>query len=190
MRSRGVVSSSVTPVAQVRPGTALRFPQDHGAHPAFRTEWWYVTGWVEDSSRRDLGFQVTFFRARPDIDERNPSAFTPRQIVIAHAALSDVRRGHLLHDQTVGRAALGLAGTAENETRVWIDDWRLVREGNQYAARVPGRDFALDLTFRQTQAPLLQGDAGVSRKGPQAESASYYYSVPHLAVAGAIVERG
>jgi len=53
----------------------LVFPRDHGAHPDFRTEWWYVTGWLENS----LGFQITFFRARPENESANPSTFTPRR---------------------------------------------------------------------------------------------------------------
>ena len=187
--ARPAFAQPATPFAQVRPGRTLRFPEDHGAHPAFRTEWWYITGWVQDAARRALGFQVTFFRARPEIDERNASAFTPRQILIAHAAVSDAARGHLLHDQTVARAALGMAGAEEKETRVWIDDWLLARDSDRYTTRVPGRDFAFDLAFAMTQSPLLQGEGGLSRKGPRPESASYYYSLPHLDVRGTIVER-
>src|SRR4051812_15988620 len=71
----------VLPVyGKVVPGRPLRFPADHGAHPEFRTEWWYVTGWLRGADVRDLGFQVTFFRTRPSVDQKNPSAFAPRQI--------------------------------------------------------------------------------------------------------------
>src|SRR5450432_3201147 len=80
--------------SEVRPGVVLQFPADHGAHPTFRTEWWYITGWLDTEDGKTLGFQVTFFRIRPNADERNPSAFTPRQILFAHAALSDPSVGH------------------------------------------------------------------------------------------------
>src|SRR3954471_1595214 len=83
---------------EVRPGVTFSFPRDHGAHPDFRTEWWYITGWL-DTAEGPLGFQVTFFRTRLALDEDNPSAFAPRQILFAHAALSDAKLGHLLHDQ-------------------------------------------------------------------------------------------
>ena len=179
-----------TRFAPVAPDYRLRFPEDEAAHPAFRTEWWYVTGWLETAGRPAMGFQVTFFRARPEIDERNPSAFTARQIIIAHAALSDPERGRLVHDQTVARAVLGLAGADEQRLRVWIDDWSFTQERSIYRTRVPGRDFTLDLAFTPAQPPLLQGDAGLSRKGPRPESASYYYSVPHLQVAGEIAQSG
>ena len=83
----------------VRP-RALQFPRDHGAHPEFRSEWWYVTGWLNGAQ----GFQLTFFRARPEQQSDNPSSFNPRQVLFAHAALSDPKQGHLLHDQIAARA--------------------------------------------------------------------------------------
>lgn len=180
----------ITPLAQVLPGYPMRFPADEGSHPAFRTEWWYVTGWLEPAGSAPIGFQITFFRTRPDIDENNPSAFTPRQIMIAHAAISDARRGRLLHDQHVVRAAFQLAGAEEGRTHVWLDNWSLVQDEAVYRARIPARDFSLDLACVPTQPPLSQGDEGVSRKGPRAESASYYYSIPHLKVTGSVVDAG
>jgi predicted secreted hydrolase len=90
--------SVVTPFAKVVPGYRMRFPRDHGSHPAFRLEWWYITGWLEDAGQ-PVGFQVTFFRARPELKHDNPSAFTPRDIMIAHAALSDPAQGRLVHVQ-------------------------------------------------------------------------------------------
>ena len=94
-------------------------------HPEFRTEWWYVTGWVADAAGRDYGVQVTFFRNRPGVAEANPSAFAPRQLLFAHAALADPRHGRLLHDQRAARAGFGLAGADEASTRACIDDWSL-----------------------------------------------------------------
>jgi predicted secreted hydrolase len=172
----------------VLPGRALEFPRDHGAHPAFRTEWWYVTGWLRGGGR-DLGFQVTFFRNRPRIGEASPSAFAPRQLLFAHAAIADPAAGRLVHDQRAARAGFGLAEAAEATTDVRIDDWSFVLAGGVYRTRIPAREFALELEFSPTQAIMLQGDAGFSRKGPAPGQASYYYSRPHLAVRGT-VERG
>ena len=93
--------------------------------PDFRTEWWYVTGWVTDAAGREYGVQVTFFRNRPGVAESNASAFAPRQLVFAHAALADPRHGRLYHDQRAGRAAFGLAGADEPSTRVFVDGWSL-----------------------------------------------------------------
>jgi len=173
----------------VVPGRRMRFPRDHGAHPDFRTEWWYVTGWLANEAGEPFGFQVTFFRSRLPFVTDNPSRFTPRQLVVAHAALSDSVYGRLRDDQRAARVALGLAGFAEDTTRVWIDDWRLELDGDVYRARIPARDFALDLELRARGAPLLEGEDGLSRKGPRPQEASWYYSRPQLEVRGTI-ERG
>jgi predicted secreted hydrolase len=102
----------------VVPGHALAFPRDYGSHPAYRTEWWYITGWIKDEAGQDYGFQVTFFRSRPGVQEDNPSAFAPKQLVLAHAALADPRLGRLRYDQRSARAGLGLAQADEGNTRV------------------------------------------------------------------------
>lgn len=181
--------SRITPFAPVVPGYVMRFPHDEGAHPEFRIEWWYVTDWVSEASR-PLGFQITFFRARPQLKHDNPSAFAPRQIMIGHAALSDPARRQLVHAQRAARAGLGVAGADEGRARVWIDEWRLDQEGRTYRARIPTREFSIDLALDAVQPPLLQGENGFSRKGPAPESASYYYSIPHLQANGTITRSG
>jgi len=169
----------------VVPGQALRFPQDHGAHPAFRTEWWYVTGWLQAAEGPPIGFQLTFFRSRPPLDTRNPSRFAPGQLLFAHAALADPAVGSLLHDQRSARAGFGLAEAAVGDTRVHIGDWSLARDPDgAYRSRIPARDFTLELAFTPTSPILLEGDAGYSRKGRLPAQASYYYSRPQLAVGG------
>jgi predicted secreted hydrolase len=167
-------------------GATLEFPRDHGAHPAFRTEWWYITGWVHDGEGTNLGIQVTFFRSRPGIAEDGTSQFAPRQLLFAHAAIADPRRGRLMHDQRAARAGFGLAEAAEGTTDVRIADWSLRLDADTYAARIAAREFALDLAFAATGPLLLQGTEGLSRKGPDSEQASYYYSRPHLQVSGTV----
>jgi predicted secreted hydrolase len=175
---------------RVRRSNALVFPRDHGAHPLYRTEWWYITGWVIDQDGRELGVQVTFFRNRPGVQEENPSAFAPKQLVFAHCAVADTRMGRLRHDQRAARAGLGLAETEVGNTRAWVEDWSLQLTPDGYIARIPARGFDLTLTFRPTQPILLEGEGGFSRKGPKPGQASYYYSRPHLAVDGAIAMQG
>ena len=171
---------------EVTAGRALQFPQDYGAHSAFRNEWWYVTGWLADASGNPYGFQVTFFRIRPGVAEDNPSRFAPRQILFAHATLADPRYGRLRVDQRAARTGFELADAREGNTDVWIDDWSLRLAEGGYLARIAARDFRLELQFSPTQAMLLEGDEGFSRKGPDPRQASYYYSQPHLAVTGRI----
>ena len=164
----------------VTPNRRLVFPRDHGAHPEYRVEWWYVTGWLD----APYGFQITFFRARPEQESDNPSRFNPKQILFAHAALSDPKRGRLLHDQRAARAGFSLAHAEIDRTGVWIDDWSLVLEGARYQARIAARDFEFEFTFLAHDAIVLQGESGYSRKGHRPEEASYYYSRPQLGVVG------
>jgi predicted secreted hydrolase len=186
----GAAVAAGAPYAIVTPEHAPVFPADYGSHPQFRTEWWYVTGWLTTPGGEPLGFQITFFRTRPGLAEDNPSSFTPRQLLIAHCAISDPKRGRLWQDQRVRRAGLGLAEAEVGDTQVWIDQWSLRRDGSQYRAKAGGDDFSLDLEISAAQAPMLNGPSGVSRKGPAPEAASYYYSLPHLHVAGAIRRDG
>ncbi len=178
----------LTPVV---PGKALAFPRDYGAHPDFRTEWWYVTGWLQTPDNKPLGFQITFFRSATDHDPANPSKFAPKQLIIAHAALSDPALGKLQHDQKSARAGFDLAYAKQGDTDVKVDGWRLVRAQNgQYRATITARDFALTLDLAPGQAVMLQGDQGFSRKGPKPGQASYYYSKPHLQVSGSVTRSG
>src|ERR1700737_2470678 len=89
--------------SQVAPDKPLVFPHDFGAHPDFRTEWWYATGWRETPDSKPLGFQITFFRSATEHDPANPSRFAPKQLIIAHTALSDPFVGKLSHDQKSAR---------------------------------------------------------------------------------------
>src|SRR5207237_453829 len=94
--------SSVLGFDQVTPGKKIECPRDAGAHAGHRIEWWYVTGHL-DTKRGPMGFQVTFFRFRNPDAESNPSRFSPKQLLFAHAALADPARGKLLSGQRAAR---------------------------------------------------------------------------------------
>ncbi len=176
-------------LAGALPAAQLRFPRDHGAHPEFRTEWWYVTGNAR-AAGREFGFQVTFFRSRVDGTQGMASRFAAKQLIFAHAALTDVTGRKLWHDQRIAREGFGLAAASQDDTQVRLRDWSLERGDGGYRARIAGGEFALDLQCRAAQPVLLQGRAGLSRKGPEPEQASYYYSQPQLAVAGSLTLQG
>lgn len=171
---------------QVTPGAPIEFSRDHGAHSAYRTEWWYLTGWVRDAAGRERGIQITFFRNRPRVAEANPSAFAARQLLFAHAAVADALHGRLRHDQRAARAGFALADAAEERTDVRIGDWSLRGTESGYVANIPANGFSIDLAFRAADPVLLQGESGYSRKGPEESQASYYYSRPHLVVSGTL----
>jgi predicted secreted hydrolase len=173
--------------AAVTPDHPLVFAHDTGAHPAFRTEWWYATGWLNQPDGKPLGFQITFFRSATGHDPADTGAFAPSQLIIAHAALSDPSLGRLVHDQKIARQGFGLAYAKTDNTDVKLDAWRLVRAADgHYTVTVNAADFTLNLSLTPTQEPLLQGDKGYSRKGPLAAQASYYYSEPQLRASGKV----
>ena len=181
--------------APVVPGRPLVFPRDHGAHPDFRTEWWYATGWLRLPDGSPLGFQTTFFRVRTGIGEDNPSRFAPRQLLLAHAAIADPRLGRLRHDQRIARVSpLGRAGFDIGRTEIAIGDWRFFQttqsEADRYEAVVKGEDFAYALTLVANAPPVLNGEHGFSQKAPAPEHASYYYSRPQLTVSGTVTLDG
>ena len=174
----------------VLPGRTLIFPADHGAHPGFRTEWWYATGWLTLPDGRPLGFQTTFFRVRTGVGEQNPSAFAPRQLILAHAAIADPRLGRLRHDQRAARVGFGRAGAALGQTRVWVGVWSFEQQADGYRAVVQSEEFAYALSLVPAGPPLLNGDAGFSAKAPDPRQASYYYSRPQLKVSGTVTLDG
>ena len=181
---------------------SLQFPADFGAHPQQRIEWWYVTGHLAEaatgSSARasgaapQFGFQITFFRTRTSVDATHPSRFAASQLLFGHAALTDLRRQRMRHDQRIARAGFGRAEYDVSDTRLTLQRWTLARNGvagrSRYAAQIdaPEAGFGLKLQFDSTQAVLPQGDAGWSRKGPQPNQASLYYSEPQLGVTGSL----
>ena len=172
-------------------GRALVFPRDHGSHPAFRTEWWYITGWVQDAQGNDFGVQVTFFRSRPGVQEENPSAFAPKQIVFAHAALADARLrpsatrpAHGTRRTRPGRSRRRRTPGYGSKTGRW--SWALAAtpRGSQRAS-------SISISRSSRLSPCCsKGEGGFSRKGPKPVQASYYYSRPHLAARGTITVEG
>jgi predicted secreted hydrolase len=180
---------AATSQAGALPPRTLVFPRDRGAHPDFKTEWWYVTGQASAADGRMFGFQVTFFRSRVDEARALQSAFAARQLVFAHAAITDVQGKKLWHDQRIARDGFGVAATDGGDMRIKLRDWSLSVQPGQdgvYRASITAAQFAISLQFTETQPLLLQGLQGLSRKGPQASQASYYYSQPQLAASGSL----
>lgn len=192
------IAAPPPPFADVRPDRALGFPRDHGAHPDFRSEWWYVTGWLRTSDGDDVGFQVTFFRARVPGEEDNPSRFAAKQLLSAHAAIADRKAGKLLRGERIARAGFGVAEASVDDANVRLDRWRFVRVPDaadpgalHFTTKVDGDGFVLDLDLRADGPPLAQGadpaQPGYSQKGPSPLEASYYYSVPQMTATGTLV---
>jgi predicted secreted hydrolase len=167
----------------------LQFVRDLGSHPDFSIEWWYLTGRLM-AGQREFGFQLTFFRSRVPATQGMTSAFAAKQLIFAHAAVTDVAGKKLWHDQRIARAGFGIALASEKDTAVTLRDWSLRHDGAQYQATAAGNGFRFDLTLRETQPLLLQGERGLSRKGPDEQQASFYYSLPQLQVTGDLTFEG
>ncbi|MGR3502372.1 lipocalin-like domain-containing protein [Pseudaestuariivita sp.] len=161
-------------------GAAFTFPEDHGAHPAYRIEWWYLTVTLEGDDGRAYGVQWTLFR----------SAFAPNgaQLWMGHAALT-TPDAHLSTER-FSRGRVGTAGVVL-PLEAWIDEWRLASvaaEGDamdrmRVSAGGPAFRYALDL---EAEGPLVfHGDAGYSVKSEDGQ-ASFYYSQPFFRASGEV----
>ena len=163
----------------------LQFPRDFGSHPDLRIEWWYLTGALTAQPAGErFGFQLTFFRARVAATQAMGSAFAAKQLLFAHAAVTDVAGKKLWHDQRLARSGFGLAQASQTDTELRLNDWSMRRTNPQYEAQASGEGFEFRLSLSPTQPLLLQGQQGLSRKGPEPQQASFYYSQPQLQASG------
>jgi predicted secreted hydrolase len=175
--------------ARITAPPALALPRDHGSHPAFSTEWWYVTGQLADSGGRRYGFQLTFFRQGLDPLPPTPgsSALRARQVLAAHLAVAEIGQKRTRFAERVRRIAAGMAGASEKDLDVFLDDWEVRRLPSGAITLVADdRDsgLALTLDLRPEKPLVLHGGGGVSRKGPEPGNASVYLSCTRLAASG------
>jgi predicted secreted hydrolase len=165
------------------PETTLAFPADHGPHPDFRVEWWYLTANLDGADGTPYGIQWTLFRAalRPGEAE----GWESPQVWFAHAALTTADDHRFA--ERLARGGIGQAGVTADPVAAWIDEWRMV--GNtiddlRLTASAP--DFAYDLRLTAQGHLVLHGDAGYSVKSDEGQ-ASHYYSQPRYAAAGTLI---
>lgn len=166
------------------------FPEDHGAHDGYRSEWWYFTGNLEDPNGRRFGYQLTFFRfaLAPDNIE-SESAWRDRQLYMAHFTVTDVEGRRFHSAERFSRTALDLAGARNDRFQVWLHDWSAegINSGI-FPMRLKAEhdDFAIDLLLSTQKPVVLQGDRGFSRKSDKPGNASYYYSYTRLSTEGSV----
>lgn len=164
------------------------FPGDHGPHPQFRTEWWYFTGNLATAAGRPFGFQLTLFRiALAPPGEPRSSSWATRHAYMGHLALTDIAGERFYPHVRLARGALGLAGAQAVPFRVWLEDWALEAEAGAFfpmRLRAAEDDVGLDLVVESGKPLVLQGERGLSRKGPEPGNASFYYSFTRLPATG------
>ncbi|HYC09001.1 MAG TPA: lipocalin-like domain-containing protein [Steroidobacteraceae bacterium] len=209
--SPGQVAAPAAPgFAQALSVRPFIFPRDHGPHPAFRQEWWYVTGNLDAADGERFGFELTFFRfalvppevplpapARADPGTGVASAWRSREIYLAHFAVTDVARGRFRFAQKLERGALGLAGALGEPLHVWIDDWTLgggdavdAAGATRWPLHATQQGYAIDLELAPQTPAVPNGENGLSRKADEPTAASYYYSIPRLDVRGRVLRDG
>ena len=182
--------SQVTGFAQALQPRSYSFPEDHGAHPTFQSEWWYYTGNLEDERGNRWGYQFTIFRRAlsPESIERE-SNWATNQVYFAHLAISDIRRETHQFSDRYSRGAGGLAGAQTDPLRIWIEDWEIMGlspDGDSVHLRAKDDDLSLDLVLEAQKPIVAHGDNGLSPKSDKPGNASYYLSFPRMKTIGAI----
>lgn len=175
--------------ASVVPGVPLTLPRDHGAHPDFRIEWWYLTANLTDAEGKTWGVQWTLFRqAMTPGPQRD--GWANQQIWMGHAAITSAKMHRSA--ERFARGGIGQAGVDSAPFNAWIDNWAM--QGTDQTnpqtlspcrLRADGNGFSYTLDLTATQALVLQGDGGYSRKSDQGQ-ASYYYSQPYFMADGVL----
>lgn len=172
------------------PGRTLVFPEDHGSHPEYLTEWWYYTGNLADNAGNRFGYQLTFFRRAlqpPDSVVQRPSQWAADQAYMAHFAITDARGNKHQAVEKLRRGAGGIAGAEASPFSVWLEDWQVSEvEPGVYAVKAAQDGGSIDLQLRDSKGPILHGEQGYSQKGPDPGDASYYYSLTRLETSGEI----
>ena len=172
--------------SEVLPGKKFEFPNDHDAHPDYRIEWWYLTANLKDTQGRHWGLQWTLFRQALSADAE-PQGWSNNQLWMAHAAIS-TPDGHKF-EQRFARGGIGQAGVhIDQGFEAWIDDWAWRAEDDSlFPSRLKFHvdNHEIDMQLNSDADWVLQGDAGYSQKSQQGQ-ASYYYSQPHISIAGNI----
>ncbi|MDP3227906.1 MAG: lipocalin-like domain-containing protein [Acidovorax sp.] len=168
-----------------RPGRVFQFPRDHGAHPEFKTEWWYYVGHLKSDQGESFGYQLTFFRAAvKKLDPQARSAWALHTIYFAHLAITDVNGRTFWFREKAGRGALGLSGAEVGKGKVWIDSWQAELKGKDFLLEAQDEGLALKLVLTPRKPPALHGEGGFSRKAAGQDAASHYYSISRLSTVG------
>jgi predicted secreted hydrolase len=185
------VSADSSHFTSAVPGRGFAFPQDHGKHPGFQTEWWYFTGNLDSEPNERWGFQLTFFR-RSLLAEPSPrqSSWAVRDLYPAHFALTDIKNQRFFHTDLLSREGPGLADAAREDLNVHVKNWSAKRQGDTIFLKARQEGYALDLRLEPVKPVVLHGQSGFSRKGNAEGQASYYYSFTRVQVSGAITFEG
>lgn len=191
LRAANVLSDGGEGFAEAAAPRAFAFPADHAAHPAYRSEWWYLTYALKNAAGAEFGVQFTLFRRALFADGEASDPWRNGQAYLAHFAVTDVASALHRETERLARGHPALAGVRREGRRVvaWLEDWRLLMAADgPWTLNAAGDGIAAALAMRPSKPPVLQGEAGLSAKGPG--QASYYYSLPRLYTSGTVQING
>ena len=195
------------------------FPGDHGAHPGFKTEWWYYTGNLFTEEGRQFGYQFTIFRNQlspsdadfarinqeepvlmnPEEEGARDSEWSTNQLYLAQFAISDVSKKAHVFDERYSRGTAGLAGASVDPYRIWLEDWEITRvkdskaSDERFQMRIKAEmsnGTALDIVLNPQKPLVLQGEEGYDKKGGEDGNASYYISFTRMQTEGLLKKEG
>ncbi len=175
--------------AEVVAGHRLDFPRDHGPHPDYRIEWWYLTANLKDAAGEEWGAQWTLFR-QAMAPGAQQEGWANQQIWMGHAAVTNATAHR--YAEKFARGGVGQAGAEAVPFRAWIDSWEMrgldafsTQSVAPLVVSASGDDFSYALNLTADRSLVLQGDGGYSQKSERGQ-ASYYYSQPYFTASGAI----
>lgn len=183
----------------------FEFPDDHGPHPGYRTEWWYYTGNLFTETGQQFGYQFTIFRSQMTPPDSNKSDkaynedWNTNQLYLGHFAIADVENEDHIFEERYSRGAAGLAGSQADPHRVWLEDWEINRietsenddENFPVSIKAEMEDgSSLDLKITPAKSLVLQGEDGYDPKGPEEGNASYYLAFTRMDTEGTITKDG
>ncbi|GEM79108.1 lipocalin-like domain-containing protein [Vibrio superstes] len=191
------LGESDTDYAKVLAGKAIEYPKDHGAHPDFRHEWWYLTANLIDENGDALGIQWTQFRVaiEPEATQQEDIAsleiWHSQQLYMAHSAVTTDEIHYA--DEKWSRDNPMLAGVDNDPFRVFLDDWQWRSSTTDMfpaTLDVTSKGFSYSLTLNSAAPYQKQGEEGYSEKSADGSVASYYYSQPFISVQGEVTIDG
>jgi len=165
-----------------------QFPRDHGAHPDYKTEWWYFTGNLATQDGRRFGYQLTFFRQGLRLSElKSTSRWTLTDLYFAHFTITDVKNDKFHFTEKLNRGSLGQVETSTTGMFLRMENWRIQTIGpDRYQLLAENDEFGLSLEVAAVKSLVLQGNKGLSQKGAEPGNASHYYSYTRMKSSGTI----
>lgn len=172
----------------------LDFPADYGAHPEYRTEWWYFTGNLLSADDRRFGYEMTIFRnALTPMDSlESTSDWSTNELYMGHFSLADPETGTFHAFERFARGAADLAGAESPPFNVWLEDWTMTSTSDSpddlFPLRLQAEEdgVGIDLMLEASKPMVLQGDRGWDPKGAGNGNASYYFSFTRIETTGTV----